>query len=309
MAEGFRSHESDRGVSRILWLDDQVDVARTLSGLLGRGRLDITFCDSAEPALVRAQAEPFDLVIVDLAVPPGQWGGLWFLERLHDPAMQHVGPLPVLVLSGEGSQVETIRALRLGANDYVTKDSASSELADRVDALLRMARKSKELGPLGTIDTFELIRADESQHLEKKQTARFNVRSGQRDERLEQEVTHAVAALWNSDGGTVLLGVVDRSGQIFGIGADARLCGRGRDSDAFLAWLANSLLKERLPTLAAFVRPRLETVEDHEICRIDIPRGFEPNYVHGRLPVRIGNTTHLLEGRELVEYVQRHFEA
>lgn len=120
---------------RILWADDQADVAKTLSSLLSPLKAKITIVTSGEDAINSLRQSNYDLLVLDLSMPPGKWGGIWALEELSKLSVK----LPVLVLSGEGTQSETIKALRLGARDYVTKDTAHLELYNRVDTLIRNA--------------------------------------------------------------------------------------------------------------------------------------------------------------------------
>lgn len=118
---------------RILWADDQIDVARTLSLCIGGAREHkIVFVADGEQALSRVNEAFFDFAVVDLGMPPGHWGGLWLLEQLKQKNCR----LPVLVLSGEGKQPETIQALRIGARDYVTKELAATDLRVRIAAVL-----------------------------------------------------------------------------------------------------------------------------------------------------------------------------
>src|SRR5687768_1399846 len=113
-------------MSRLLWADDQLDVARTLSRVVEDNSIE--FVQSGEDALEALRARFFDLVLLDLSMPPGEWGGLWLLEEMTRQALF----APVVVISGEGTQTETIKALRLGAVDYVTKEKAEEELKDRI---------------------------------------------------------------------------------------------------------------------------------------------------------------------------------
>jgi two-component system alkaline phosphatase synthesis response regulator PhoP len=78
-----------------------------------------------------------DLVLLDISLP--KQSGIWVLERLRE-AQDHV---PVIVLSARQDEFEKVAALRLGADDYVTKPFALAELLARVDAVLRRARLSR----------------------------------------------------------------------------------------------------------------------------------------------------------------------
>jgi DNA-binding response OmpR family regulator len=111
----------------VLVADDQPDVARTLCRPVGRAGARLHFVDSGTAALEAASSRPFDLMIVDLKMPPDDWGGLWLLDRLKAEGLR----TPALVLSGEGSKEQTIRAMRLGAADWVDKDDAGTELLSR----------------------------------------------------------------------------------------------------------------------------------------------------------------------------------
>ena len=74
------------------------------------------------------------LVLLDISLP--KQSGLWVLERLRG-AGDHV---PVIVLSARQDEFDKVAALRLGADDYVTKPFALAELLARVAAVLRRAR-------------------------------------------------------------------------------------------------------------------------------------------------------------------------
>jgi DNA-binding response OmpR family regulator len=88
----------------------------------------------AESALARiAEAGPV-LVLLDIGLP--KQSGLWALERLRE-AGNHV---PIIVLSARQDEFDKVAALRLGADDYVTKPFALAELLARVAGLLRRSR-------------------------------------------------------------------------------------------------------------------------------------------------------------------------
>jgi DNA-binding response OmpR family regulator len=96
-----------------------------------------------ETALARiAEASPV-LVLLDITLP--KQSGLWVLERLRG-ADNHV---PVIVLSARQDEFDKVAALRLGADDYVTKPFALAELLARVAGLLRRSRLAGAVGLAG----------------------------------------------------------------------------------------------------------------------------------------------------------------
>jgi DNA-binding NtrC family response regulator len=99
--------------SRVLVIDDEQEVCDLVRAALERQGMSVTACTSAERALDRAAAEPYDAVLTDLAMP--EMDGIEVCQRIADmnPA------LPVIVVTGHGG-META-ALRAGAFDFVVK--------------------------------------------------------------------------------------------------------------------------------------------------------------------------------------------
>ncbi len=129
---------------KILWADNQVHIAETFSHLLSSLKPNVTLVRSGEEALMALKQGNFDILILDLMMPPDKWGGLWTLEQLSKKRIR----IPTLVLSGEGAQTETVAALRLGADDYVLKTNVEKELLEQVTALLdRHARDVADTAP------------------------------------------------------------------------------------------------------------------------------------------------------------------
>ncbi|WP_405430645.1 response regulator [Streptomyces anulatus] len=117
---------------QILVADDQADVARTLCNPLRRAKARLTFVEDGQAARDALAAQPFDLVVIDMKMPPEEWGGLWLLKQLHAEGSR----IPTLVLSGEGATQQIIQAMRLGATDWIFKDVADQELLDRATTIL-----------------------------------------------------------------------------------------------------------------------------------------------------------------------------
>ena len=282
-------------MTRVLWADDRVELAQTLSHHLAGLACEITYVDSADRALDELKSGQFELCILDLQMPPGIWGGLTLLEQMHRLGLN----VAVIVVSGAGSQLETIKALRLGAIDYVMKDCAESELAGRVGAALKQARER--------CSTRDLVLGGESGILEFKQTLRWNVREGKVDKRIEHASLKTLAAFLNSAGGTLLVGVSD-AGRIVGLADDGF-----PDSDALLLHLDNLVSATLGGTASTFLRASLDQSMDLPILRIDCRPSRSPVFVRSlagddrEFYVRRSASTSKLRTDEVLEYVQVRF--
>jgi CheY-like chemotaxis protein len=111
----------------IVVADDQTDVARTLCQPLRKAGASLRYIPDGRTALAEIAAYPADLILVDMKMPPEEWGGLWLLSELREGGWM----IPAVALSGEGSKRQVIEALRLGAKSWVDKDQAGEELLDQ----------------------------------------------------------------------------------------------------------------------------------------------------------------------------------
>jgi DNA-binding response OmpR family regulator len=93
-----------------------------------------------EAACRRITRDAPDLVLLDITLPKRD--GLWVLDRLRH-AENHT---PVIVLSARQDEYDKVAALRLGADDYVTKPFALAELLARVAAVLRRTHLARKAG-------------------------------------------------------------------------------------------------------------------------------------------------------------------
>ncbi|OBK03539.1 hypothetical protein A5746_16105 [Mycolicibacterium conceptionense] len=121
--------------ARILIADDQPDVARTLTQPLREAGATLRFTADGQQALDASMEGGHDLLIVDMKMPPQDWGGLWLLEKLQQLRIA----IPTLVFSGEGQQRQTVEAMRLGAKDWIAKGQADTELVANCTRQLRTA--------------------------------------------------------------------------------------------------------------------------------------------------------------------------
>jgi len=119
-------------MTRILVVDDEPQIVRTLTiNLRARGYDVVSAADGTE-ALERAAEEPVDLVILDLGLPDVD--GVSVISGLRARSA-----MPILVLSGRTDSADKVDALDAGADDYVTKPFGMDELLARLRAMLRRA--------------------------------------------------------------------------------------------------------------------------------------------------------------------------
>jgi DNA-binding response OmpR family regulator len=117
---------------KILVVDDDTDLAAVVAfALRDAGYLTLIAGDGAA-ALTLAEAERPGLIVLDLNLP-----GADGLELL--PKLLAFGPASVLVLSVRAGEEDVVRALDLGADDYLTKPFSPRTLLARVRAVLRRA--------------------------------------------------------------------------------------------------------------------------------------------------------------------------
>jgi DNA-binding response OmpR family regulator len=116
--------------STILVIEDDPDIRGLVVALVERAGMR-----AREAADGRAGVRAFfeqrpDLVVLDVGLP--ELDGWQVLERIRD-----LSEIPVLMLTAEGEQVQKVRGLEGGADDYVTKPFGREELVARINALLR----------------------------------------------------------------------------------------------------------------------------------------------------------------------------
>lgn len=122
---------------RILVIDDEPQIRRALrSGLSGHG-YEVGVAEDGESGLTQLASHPSDAIVLDLVMP-----GLDGFETLRQ--LREWSSAPVIVLSARGQESDKVRALDLGADDYLTKPFGMDELLARLRALLRRAGAPKE---------------------------------------------------------------------------------------------------------------------------------------------------------------------
>jgi two-component system response regulator RegX3 len=148
--------------SRLLVVDDEDAILEFVSYNLRKEGYEVVTAKDGDTALKLADAEHFDLVILDIMLPGTD--GFEVCRRLRAK-----GDVPVLFLSARDTELDKVVGLEIGGDDYLAKPFGIRELQARVKALLRRSASAPRPtggGDAGTGEVFEAggIRLDEDSH-------------------------------------------------------------------------------------------------------------------------------------------------
>lgn len=123
--------------ARVLMVEDEEDIAFIIEFMLKRNGFQVDHAADGRAALERIEGDgpPPDLVLMDLMLP--YHDGLELVERLRQ--REQWSTVPVLMLTAKARESDVVRALELGADDYVTKPFQPEEVLARIRRLLRRA--------------------------------------------------------------------------------------------------------------------------------------------------------------------------
>jgi len=117
---------------RLLVVDDDVAICRQLAAGLAQAGFQVVTAHDADAAISQADMTPPDLAVIDLGLPGAS--GVDVIRRLKQ---HHTASLHVIVLTGNDDERSRSEAFDAGADDYVVKPIALSELRRRIGAALR----------------------------------------------------------------------------------------------------------------------------------------------------------------------------
>jgi len=121
---------------RVLVVEDERKIAAVLAQALEAEHYDVVVAATGEDGFFRANAEAFDLVVLDVMLPGRS--GFDILQTLRQRRID----TPVLMLTARDGVDDRVRGLDLGADDYLVKPFAVAELLARIRALTRRGRST-----------------------------------------------------------------------------------------------------------------------------------------------------------------------
>ena len=129
---------------RILVVDDDPDILQFVRMNLELEGFETRTAESGQEGLAMAKEQPPDLILLDVMMPG--MDGLTVLKHLRtNPATANC---PVIILTAKVLADDRVRALDLGADDYVAKPFELSELLARIRSVLRRSQQMRDLSPL-----------------------------------------------------------------------------------------------------------------------------------------------------------------
>jgi DNA-binding response OmpR family regulator len=136
-------------MDRVLIVDDDVELCRLLGERLSSEGFALETVHDGPRGLERVLSQEHALVILDLMLPG--MGGLEVLRRVRSQS-----PVPVLILTARGEDVDRILGLEIGADDYLPKPFNPRELIARIRAILRRTSRTAATGSSLTVGDVQL---------------------------------------------------------------------------------------------------------------------------------------------------------
>ena len=124
-------------MARILIVEDEEAIAELEKDYLELSDFEVMIENKGDAGLARAMSEDFDLVILDLMLP--NVDGFEICRQIRE-----IKNIPIIMVSAKKDDIDIIRGLGLGADDYMTKPFSPSELVARVKA--HLARYERLVG-------------------------------------------------------------------------------------------------------------------------------------------------------------------
>jgi two-component system OmpR family response regulator len=126
---------------RILAVDDDAGIRDLVRSGLGQEGYHVESVSNGVQALDRLAFGRYDAVVLDITMP--ELDGFGVLKALRNRA----SPVPVLVMSARHSPDDVVKAISLGAKDYLAKPFSNAQLTGRIARLIRLAAKAAPKPP------------------------------------------------------------------------------------------------------------------------------------------------------------------
>lgn len=137
--------ERERGIMRVLLVEDDGAIVRTLSELLADEGFSVVTEATQDGACARLAAESFDIALLDVTLAQGNGFAVCAAAREVAPDM------PVIFLTASDDEYSTVAGLDMGAVDYIAKPFRARELVSRMRGALRRASPADNVLTVGDV--------------------------------------------------------------------------------------------------------------------------------------------------------------
>ncbi len=296
----------------LLVVDDNEMNRDMLSRRLSRLGHTVVTAENGQKTLGLIEQQSFDVILLDIMMT-----GISGIEVLKIIRQSYsASELPVIMVTAKGDSEDVVKALKLGANDYVIKPLDFPVVLTRVQTQLEVCRSHKTLkkrakeleAQIGDdfvkIDSEQLrsmIDAGENDRFELKSTLRWNLKSNKPDKEIENAWLKTIIAFLNTYGGLLLVGVED-DGNVLGLEPD-----KFPNADRYLLHV-NNLIRERIGMeVTQFIKFGLKQLDGKEILCIQCSPSPEAAFLKNKQDedfyIRVGPGSRKLTSRETLIYI------
>ena len=230
------------------------------------------------------------------------------IAHLPKAALESISvPVPKLdqqaVIVDAHSSLLRLEAELLSFRDELSLNPASAAaIHNSVDAMLGQVNSLSQ-----SDEILGLVRRGESKTLEFKETLSLDVRKGTKEKYIEGAALKTIAALLNSQGGTLLVGVTDAE-EVVGVNRELDKFFKG-SRDEFLKHFKNIVRRSIGEEFYPLVDYELVPVAQAPVLRVDCQLSDRPCFLNSTdFFVRTNPATDKLEGPKMLEYVRRRFQ-
>jgi DNA-binding response OmpR family regulator len=128
-------------MKKILVVEDEKNMLKGLQDNLEFDGYEVDIADNGQSGLEKIKSNTYDLVLLDVMLP--QISGFDICKTIRKEGIQ----TPIILLTARGEEIDKVRGLELGADDYITKPFSLRELMARIKAVLRRTDHANSNAP------------------------------------------------------------------------------------------------------------------------------------------------------------------
>ena len=137
------SMEGRTEMIKILIVEDDPNIAKLMEATVAIGGYDSEVCSNGSEAFEKIERTNYDLILLDVMLP--DMSGFEIMKKRTNTES------PVILITANQELTDTVRGLRLGADDYIVKPFEAMELLARIEVILRRVKRTERVYHYGDI--------------------------------------------------------------------------------------------------------------------------------------------------------------